>query len=96
MRAWPSIFFGMAMLSMYIADAYFPALDILKVLRLTLLHELGEITQATLFLQTTYLPGETPPRTESVQRVVARLPRGAEYLALWQEYQETRRMKRGL
>src|SRR5690348_3445079 len=35
--------FSMALLAMLIADAHFPELDLTKVLRLVLLHDLGEI-----------------------------------------------------
>src|SRR5262245_26459952 len=35
--------FSMAVLAMVVADAYFPKLDLLKVLRLVLLHDFGEI-----------------------------------------------------
>ena len=81
--------FGMAMLSLFIADAYFPSLNLLKVLRLTLLHDLGEIYAGDIIPADEVPPQEKLRRErESVERVFSRLPRGADYLALWLEYED--------
>ncbi|HEY3341621.1 MAG TPA: HD domain-containing protein, partial [Anaerolineae bacterium] len=81
--------FGMAMLCMFIADACIPTLDMQKVLRLALLHDFGEIYAGDITPADAVSPEEKHRRErEAVQQVFARLPRGAEYLALWQEYEE--------
>jgi len=80
--------FSMAVLAMVISDAHFKQLDQIKVLRMVLLHDFGEI-----------YAGDTTPRDsvdpalkyerehESVMKVLGKLPIGAPYLSLWQEYE---------
>jgi putative hydrolase of HD superfamily len=79
------------MLAMFIADQHFPELDTAKVVRLALLHDLGEIDAGDI------TPMDQIPRTEKVQReraavvrVLRRLPGGDRYVALWDEYEEGR------
>ena len=78
----------MALLAWWIADAHFPHLDRDKVIRIALVHDLGEIYTGDL------VPGDGVPveekhrrERESLWQVVAKLPRGEEYLALWEEYE---------
>lgn len=80
--------FGMAMLAWWIADMYFPHLDRDKVIRMVLVHELGEIYTGDI------IPGDNVPvavkhrqEREGLQQVVGKLPNGAEYVALWEEYE---------
>lgn len=83
--------FGMALMCMFIADAYVPTLDAHKVLRLALLHDFGEIYAGDITPADAVDPQEKHLRErEAVQQVFARLPCGADYLALWQEYEENR------
>ena len=81
--------FSMAVLAMAITDAHFKQLDQLKVLRMVLLHDFGEI----------YAGDITPAdgvdsvskherERESVVKVLGKLPIGAPYLSLWQEYED--------
>lgn len=79
---------GMVVLAWWIADAHFPELDRDRLIRMTLVHELGEIYTGDL------VPGDRVPPDEKHRRereglwqVVGKLPRGAEYLALWEEYE---------
>lgn len=79
---------NVALLAMVVADQYFPHLDITTILRLALLHDVGEIDAGDL------TPADRVPRAEKVQReydsltrVLRRLPHAAQYLALWQEYE---------
>ena len=80
--------FGMAMLAWWITDAHFPHLDRDRVIRMTLVHELGEIYTGDL------IPGDGVSIAEKHRReregllqVVGKLPRGEAYLALWEEYE---------
>ena len=83
--------FAMAMLCLFIADAYLPTLDVLKVVRLALLHDFGEIYAGDITPADAVDPQEKHRREhDAVQQVFARLPRGADYLTLWQEYEENR------
>ncbi len=80
--------FSMAVLAWWLVDAYFPRLDRDKILRMTLVHELGEIYTGDL------VPGDAVPLEEKHRReregfwqVVGKLPNGAEYLAQWEEFE---------
>jgi putative hydrolase of HD superfamily len=74
---------------MAIADAYYPGLDLLKVLRLVLLHDFGEIYAGDI-VPADRVNAQTKHvlEHESVQRVLSRLADGASYMALWQEYED--------
>ncbi len=85
--------FAMAMLAWWIMDAHFPDLNRDKIIRMTLVHELGEVYIGDL------VPGDRVPPEEKHRRereglwqVVGKLPKGEEYLALWEEFEagETR------
>jgi putative hydrolase of HD superfamily len=81
--------FSMAVLAMVVADAYFPALDLLKVLRLVLLHDFGEIYAGDIIPADHLDPQEKYRRErESALQVLEKLPIGAVYIALWQEYED--------
>jgi putative hydrolase of HD superfamily len=80
--------FGVAMLVMFLADRYAPGLDMAKLLRLSLLHDFGEIDAGDV------TPADGISSTEkvqrelaSVQRVLRRLSNRERYLALWHEYE---------
>ena len=80
--------FGVAVLALFLVDAHFPELDRDKVLRLALLHDFGEIYAGDL------TPGDAISSEEkhereatAVAQVLGKLPNGAEYTALWQEYE---------
>lgn len=80
--------FSMAMLGWWIADAYFPQLALDKILRMTLLHELGEIYIGDIIPADRVSPVEKHRRErEAMRQVVDKLSNGADYLALWEEYE---------
>src|SRR5512133_2528478 len=81
--------FSMAMMAWWLVDNHFPALDRDRVLRLVLVHELGEIYTGDI------IPGDQMPVEEKHRRehaalwqVVQKLERAEEYLALWQEFED--------
>lgn len=80
--------FGAAVLTMFLAEAYFPTLDPAKVVRMALLHDFGEI-YAGDFTPSDGISIEEKNRLEaqSVRQVLAKLPNGADYIALWEEYE---------
>lgn len=81
--------FGVAMLAMFLADAHFPDLDLPKVLRLALLHDLGEIYSGDLTPADGVSPAEKKRReAEAVVEVLGKLPNGESYLELWREYEQ--------
>jgi 5'-deoxynucleotidase YfbR-like HD superfamily hydrolase len=76
------------MLTMLLADAYYPELDRLKALRMALLHDVGEVHAGDI------TPYHDVPRDEKKRReresfiqVLGRLPGAERYLELWDEYE---------
>lgn len=82
--------FGMALLAWWVADANFPSLDRDKVIRMVLVHEIGEVYTGDL-TPADNVPPEEKHRLEreAVWKVVSKLPHGEAYLALWEEFEET-------
>jgi putative hydrolase of HD superfamily len=81
--------FGVAMLALFLADTSHADLDPLKVLRIALLHDLGEVYAGDLTPGDAVDPEEKHALEEqSVIRVLSKLPQGPGYIALWQEYEQ--------
>ena len=79
---------GVALLALFLADAHFPALDAGKLVRMALLHDFGEIYAGDIIPGKMALADKHELERRSVERVFLRLPRGKEYLALWEEFEE--------
>jgi putative hydrolase of HD superfamily len=80
---------GVALLCLFIADTWFPEADASKVLRIALLHDLGEARVGDI----TPHDGVTSEQKhalerQAVEQILAGLPRGADYLKLWEEYEQ--------
>jgi putative hydrolase of HD superfamily len=76
------------LLAMFLAEACFPVLDARKVMRMALLHDFGEIYAGDLTPADAVSHGEKYHREhQSIRHVLTKLPRGAEYVALWEEYE---------
>ena len=80
--------FGMAMLAWWLVDGFYPNLDRDKVIRMVLVHEIGEVYTGDL------TPSDNIPRGEkhclerkALEQVVGKLPHGVEYIALWEEFE---------
>ena len=80
--------FAMTVLGMWIADAAFPEIDRDKMLRMVLVHELGEIAAGDV-VPADAMPPEEKYRLEreGFWAVVEKLPKASEYLALWEEFE---------
>ena len=78
---------GVAMLSLFLADAHFPQLDRTKILLLALLHDFGEIHAGDIVPGKMSLEEKHELEKAAVERVLAKLPNGKEYLAVWEEYE---------
>ena len=78
---------GVAMLSLFLADAHFPQLDRTKILLLALLHDFGEIHAGDIVPGKMSLEEKHELEKAAVGRVLAKLPNGREYLAVWEEYE---------
>ncbi len=80
--------FGVAVLACLLAEAYYPDLDILKVLRMALIHDFGEIYAGDFTPDDRITPGEKNQlERESVARIFSKLPQGDEYIQLWEEFE---------
>lgn len=78
-----------ALLSLFIVDSHFPEADAGRAMRIALLHDLGEAYVGDL------TPHDGVGREDkhamerqAMEQLVGKLPRGAEYLALWDEYEQ--------
>ena len=80
---------GVTLLALFLADAYFPQLDRMKVVLMGLLHDFGEIYAGDIVPGKMSLADKHELERKSVERVFARLPKGREYLAVWQEFEDS-------
>jgi putative hydrolase of HD superfamily len=81
--------FGVAVLAMLLADHYYPDLDKLKLLQMSLIHDLGEIYAGD------FTPDDRIEKNEkfhlekdSIKRLFKDTPLCEEYLNLWIEYED--------
>jgi len=81
--------FGVAVTALLLAEIHFPELNILKVLRMALIHDLGEVYAGDI------IPSHQVPREEkyklekeSMKRVFCCLPNSDNYLNLWEEFEQ--------
>ncbi len=83
--------FAVTLLAMFLAEQYFPSADLLKVVRIALIHEAGEIYAGDITPVDGVSPEEKHRRErESVLEVFSSLERGGEYLKLWEEFETNR------
>ena len=80
--------FGVAVTAMLLAEAHYPEMDVLKILRMALIHDFGEIYAGDI------IPGdEVSPEEkyilekEAINRIFEGLPNGEDYLHLWEEFE---------
>lgn len=80
---------GVALLALFLADACFPTLDRDKTVRMALLHDFGEI-YAGDFTPADDIGQEEKHQLEaqSIRQVLAQLPGGETYVALWEEFEQ--------
>ncbi|MBP7830925.1 MAG: HD domain-containing protein [Kiritimatiellae bacterium] len=82
---------GVSLLALFLADAHFPRINKAKLLRMALLHDFGEIYAGDIIPSDgVSLTRKHAMEKASVRKVLGRLPRGRQYLALWQEFEDGR------
>lgn len=82
---------GVSLLALFLADRHFRKLDRNKLLRMALLHDFGEIYAGDIIPSDgVSLARKHAMEKASVRKVLGRLPRGRQYLALWQEFEDGR------
>jgi len=81
--------FGVAVLALWLAQAYDSGLDLCKVMRMALLHDFGEVYAGDL-IPADGVSAEEKHRREaqSVEQVFAKLPGGRLYQDTWQEFEQ--------
>lgn len=81
--------FGVALLTILLADRHFPDLDAGKAARMALLHEAGEIDAGDIIPADGVDDAEKRELEErGVRRLFREFPGGADYIALWEEFEE--------
>lgn len=78
---------GVTLLALFLADEYFPKLNKWKLMLMGLLHDFGEIYAGDIVPGKMSLEEKHAMEKESVERVFARLPKGKDYLAVWEEFE---------
>jgi putative hydrolases of HD superfamily len=80
--------FACAVLAIWLAQAYYSELDLSKVLLMALFHDFGEIYAGDI-IPVDAVEVEEKYRLEagSVAQVFSKLPGGAVYLSLWEEFE---------
>jgi len=80
--------FSTAVLAYFLAESYFPDLDLGRVLRLALLHDFGEVYAGDLTPEDR-VSSKEKERLErlAITRILSKLPNAGEYLSRWEEYE---------
>jgi putative hydrolase of HD superfamily len=80
--------FAVAVLAMLLCDQRYPHLDSRRVVRMALVHDFAEIYAGDI------IPADNLPAVEkqarertAIERIVADMPAGEAYLALWEEFE---------
>jgi len=83
--------FSTAMLAWLIADEYYPDLDISKVIKYSLIHEIGEIYAGDITPDDNITDNEKfELEITSVKRVFSKLTNGDRYIKLWEEFEHSK------
>ena len=77
---------GVALLALFLADECFPELDKGRLILMGLLHDFGEIYAGDIVPGKISLEEKHALERKSVERVFLRLPKGRDYLAIWEEF----------
>jgi putative hydrolase of HD superfamily len=80
--------FGLALLAVLVADAWYPQLDKDRLVRLALFHEFGEVYAGDM--TPAHGIGEADKHALerlSVERLLSDYPNGTSYIALWEEFE---------
>jgi putative hydrolase of HD superfamily len=81
--------YGVTMLSFIIANEFFPEFDITKIIKMALIHDLGEAHVGDL---TPYdqirINKKEEDEYEAITKILSKLSSGQAYLNLWKEYRD--------
>ena len=80
--------FAAGVLALWVAGAYFPQLDLGKILQMVLLHELGEIYAGDIVPTDGMEPAEKHRlEAESFRAVIDKIPGGESFIEIWEEFE---------
>lgn len=81
--------FGVALLSLFIAETHFAGrADANRVLRIAILHDVGEARVGDLTPHDPTTPDDKHERERNaVREILGKLPHGGDYLSCWEEYE---------
>ena len=80
--------FGVALLSLFLADSYFPQFDKAKIISMALIHDFGEIYAGDITPSDNVQASEKQDlERQSVVKVFQKLANGSTYIELWEEYE---------
>ncbi|OKH58588.1 phosphodiesterase [Scytonema sp. HK-05] len=81
--------FCVALLALFLADEYHLELDRTKVIRMALIHDLGEIYAGDFTPKDAIQPNQKYQlEKQSIVQVLSKLPHGLEWIDLWEEYEK--------
>ncbi len=80
--------FSVAVLALWLGQAYYPHLDLNRVLRMALLHDIGEVYAGDIIPSDQTSDAEKHQQERaSLEKVLGKLPTCQEYLELWLEFE---------
>lgn len=80
--------YGTAVLAYFLGQAYFPDLDLSRVIRLALLHDFGEVYAGDLTPEDRVPTNDKEERErQAILQIFTKLPNAEEYLDLWEDYE---------
>jgi putative hydrolase of HD superfamily len=80
--------FSVALLALFLADGYHLELDTAKVIRMALIHDMGEIYAGDLTPSDAIEPDQKYQlEKQSVLQVLQKLPNGLKWIELWEEFE---------
>lgn len=83
--------FAVALFGMVIAKKYFPKLDMAKIIKMSLVHELGEIDSGDFTPFDKISKEERQAKEKAgIEKIFSHFPEGKEYLKLWGEFEENK------
>ncbi|MBT4333799.1 MAG: HD domain-containing protein [Candidatus Cloacimonetes bacterium] len=83
--------FSTAMLAWLLADEYFPDLDISKIIKYSLIHEIGEIYAGDITPDDNITEAiKYELELASVKKVFSKLANGKKYIKIWEEFEHSK------
>lgn len=80
---------GVTLLCLTIAEVHFPELDILKVLKMAIIHDFGEVYVGDIIPSSSVSKAEKYSlEHQAITKLFSNFPEGAKYISIWEEFEE--------